>query len=258
MKSLMASAQDDTIWQAGYPRRRRPRWGLILVIAALHVLAMFGLARAFAPDFTASVIDEATSLVTVTVRTVEQPEPEVQPSPEPEPDEGRAGDEGREAVAREVLAPEPPIRIPNPSPAPRATSTGSANTSGARDQGTGTGAGGSGDGTGAGRGGNGRGGIPVTKPVKIAGDIRSARDYPVPPGGRETRFGQQVIVYMTVGVDGRASNCRVAEASNDPVADRITCDLAVERFRFEPARDANGAPVAAEYGWRQQWCRGSC
>ena len=244
-------------YRAGFGQKSRPRWGLIALLVLLHILAIFGLARIFAPDFTASVIEEATSLVTVTVRTVEEtPPPETMP--EPQPDEGRAGDEGREAVAREVTAPEPPIRIPNPSPAPRASSTGNANTSGASQQGSGTGAGGSGDGTGAGRGGSGRGGIPVTRPVKIAGDIRSARDYPVPPGGRETRFGQQVVVYMTVGVDGRASNCRVVEPSNDPVADRITCDLAVERFRFEPARDANGDPVAADYGWRQQWCRGSC
>ena len=33
----------------------------------------------------------------------------------------------------------------------------------------------------------GQGGIPVTRPVKIAGDINDARDYPTPPGGREVR-----------------------------------------------------------------------
>ena len=58
---------------------------------------------------------------------------------------------------------------------------------------------------------------------------------------------------MTVGTDGRASNCRVTEPSPDPEADRITCRLAVERFRFKPATDAIGNPVPATYGWRQRW-----
>ena len=109
-------------------------------------------------------------------------------------------------------------------------------------------------GTGSGRGGGGQGGgVAVTKPVKISGDINSASDFPAPPGGRATRFGSQVIVYMTVGTDGRASNCRVTKPSGDPRADDTVCRLAIERFRFRPATDSNGEPVAATYGWQQQW-----
>ena len=93
----------------------------------------------------------------------------------------------------------------------------------------------------------------MNPPVKTAGEINDARDYPVPPGGREIRRGKQVVVYMTVGTDGRARNCRVVQPSPDPEADRITCRLAEERFRFRPATDAMGNPVAAEYGWRQRW-----
>ena len=93
----------------------------------------------------------------------------------------------------------------------------------------------------------------VSSPVKIAGDINDARDYPVPPGGREIRRGHHVIVHMTVGTDGRPRNCSIVEPSPDPEADRITCRLAEERFRFRPARDEDGNPVAAPYGWRQDW-----
>lgn len=231
-------------------RTRRPRWGTLILIGLAHVAVLFGLMRVFAPDFTAAVIEDATSLVTVTVYT---PPPEATPSPDPspQPDEGAAGEQGRKAKAREVSA--PPVPRPTTNPVPRAASTGDANSSGARAQGEGTGAGGPGDGTGSGRGGQGAGGIPVTKPVKIAGDINDARDYPTPPGGREVRRGQEVIVYMTVGVDGRATDCRVTKPSADPDADRITCRLAEQRFRFKPATDANGDPVAATYGWRQRW-----
>lgn len=233
-----------------YAPPRKVRWGTLLLVGLLHLAVLAGLVRAFAPDLTAVVVEKATSLVTVTITT--PPEPSPAPSPEPsQRDEGAAGDEGKTATPREVSA--PPARIPRPTPAPRASSTGTANQSGAAQQGEGTGAGGNGNGTGSGRFGNGQGGIAVTKPVKIAGDINDARDYPTPPGGREVRRGQEVIVYMTVGVDGRARNCRVVTRSPDAEADRITCRLAEERFRFRPAQDADGNPVAAEYGWRQRW-----
>ncbi len=232
-------------------RRRKPRLGTLVLVALFHVLLFYGLAKAFAPDFTGAVEDRVVSTFTVTVTTPEEEPPP--PEPEPEPDEGAQGDPGREAVPREVMAPEPPIVI-QPSPMPRATSTGEADTSGAAHRGAGTGAAGTGSGTGSGGSGSGQGGlVPVSDPVKIAGDINSAGDYPIPPGGREIRRGQSVTIAMTVGVDGRASNCRVISPSPDPVADRITCELAVSRFRFRPAVNANGDPVPATYGWRQRW-----
>lgn len=234
-------------------RKHRPKWGTLLLVGLLHVAVLAGLVRAFAPDFTRSVVEEAASLVTVTVYT--PPPPEAEPSPDPRPDEGAAGEEGERATPREVTA--PPVPRPVTVPAPRVRSTGTANTSGAREQGQGSGAGGEGEGTGSGRSGSGTGGIPATPPVKIAGDIDDddIDDFPVPPGGRESRIGQSVIVAMTVGTDGRATNCRIAKPSNDPVADRLVCQLAVQRFRFRPATDANGNPVPATYGWRQDFFR---
>lgn len=236
--------------------RRRPRWGLIVLIVILHVLAILGLIRAFAPDFAGSVIEQASSLVSFNVEEPPpppEPAPEPSPDPSPEPDEGASGEVGEEAVPREVTAPEPVIILPSPSPVPIVPATGTENDSGARDRGEGTGAGGPGDGTGSGRSGSGQGGAPVTRPVKIAGDINDAADYPVPPGGRGIRSGESVTVAMTVTVDGRATDCHVIEPSPDPVADRITCELAVERFRFRPAVNAAGQPVPASYGWRQSW-----
>jgi protein TonB len=217
-------------------RRRKPRWGTLLLVGVLHLVALALLARVFAPDMTAQAIERVTSLVMVTVAT--------SPPPSPKPSAGAAAEEGRKATPREVVAPKAP-RVPA-TPAPRASSTGTANESGASEQGAGTGAGGGGMGTGGGA---------VTRPVKIVGTIDDARDYPVPPGGRRVRDGHSVTVAMTVGVDGRASNCRVISPSPDPVADRLTCELAVQRFRFRPAMDAAGRPVPATYGWRQSWFR---
>lgn len=230
--------------------RRRPRWWVIVLIALGHIAAIYGLVRIFAPDTMASV--ERTVLSTFNV-TISAPPPPPPPAVDPEPDEGAAGEEGTRAIPKPITAPAPEI-MPRPTPVPRASSTGVANASGARESGEGTGAAGTGSGTGSGRGGGGQGsGVAVTKPVKIAGDINSASDFPVPPGGRSTRFGSQVIVYMTVGPDGRASQCRVTQPSGDPLADDTVCRLAVERFRFRPATNSNGEPVAATYGWQQRW-----
>lgn len=228
--------------------RSRPRWWVIALVIIGHLLALYGLVRAFAPDAIESVERSVLSTFNVTI-TAPPPPP---PAAEPVPDEGAAGEQGKQAVPKPVTAPKPKVTA-KPTPVPRASSTGSASTSGAKDSGAGTGASGSGEGTGSGSGGGGQGGVAVTKPVKIAGDINSASDFPVPPGGRQARFGTSVTVYMTVGTDGRASNCRVVRPSPDREADAIVCRLAEQRFRFRPATDSRGNPVPATYGWRQEW-----
>ncbi|WP_137680196.1 hypothetical protein [Aurantiacibacter suaedae] len=235
-------------------RGKRLNWKLIAVLTLAHLLALIGLAQLFAPNLTAAVVERATSLVTVTVSTYE--EPEATPPPQvatPEPDAGSAGEEGERATPREVVAPSAPL--PRPDPAPRAASTGNADSSGARDQGSGTGAGGEGEGTGAGGLGRGQGGGVVTGPSYKSGAINAARDFPIPQGGRNVRDGTSVTVAFTVGVDGRASNCSVVAPGPDPATNALVCSLVIERIRFNPATDANGNAVPARYGWRQEFFR---
>jgi len=228
--------------------RPRPRLGVIVVVALLHVAAIFALIRAFAPDFTAQVTRTIVSTFNVTVTT-----PPPTPPPSKAPDKaGREGLEGKKAKPKEVKAPEPKVDIAKQT-APKVASTGNANTSGARDAGAGTGAGGAGSGTGAGGSGDGSGGGAATKAEKIAGDIRP-RD--LPPGGRETRQGSYVNVALTVGTDGKVKGCRVFRASPDAEADQRVCQLATERFRFRPATDRGGNPVQSVFGWQQRYCEG--
>ncbi len=231
-----------------YAPSRRPRWGTLLLVALLHLAALAALVRAFAPDFTAAVVEEAGSLISVTITA--PPDPETIPEPSPEADSGAAGEEGQRATPREVTA--PPAPLPRPSPAPRASSTGAANSSGAREQGEGTGAGGAGAGTGSGSAGGGQGG--GARPLElISGSIDNARDYPTPPGGRQVRRGQDVVIELTVATNGRVSACRVTDPSPAPEADAITCRLATERFVFRPRLNAAGEPVAGVFRWRQRW-----
>lgn len=220
---------------------------MALAVALIHILVLWALIHAFTPDLPARLVRDVTEAFNVTITSPPPPSPE--PSPEHEK-AGAAAEAGRKAVPKEVAAPKPKIVIIEKA-APPVASTGDAVTSGARDTGQGTGAGGQGSGTGSSAGGQGQGGGAAAKAVKIAGDINSARDYPAETRG--LRIGSEVIVVLTVGTDGRVKGCRIHRPSRDPEADRITCRLATERFRFRPATDAAGNPVTSNYGWRQWW-----
>ena len=226
--------------------------GLVIALVALvHVAAILGLIRAFAPDFSARVAEQVVATFNVTVVTEKSPEPPPPPPRAPEP-AGEAAEIGKKAVPKEAMAPKPKIAIATRA-APPVRGPGNRQSAGSAETGQGTGAGGQGNGTGSGAGGNGQGGGAslARKLELVAGNISSARDYP--SAGREARNGQQVTIQITVDSGGMPQNCRIVAPSNDPEADRRTCQLAVERFRFRPRLDPAGHPIAAEFQWRQRW-----
>lgn len=223
-----------------------PRWPLLCVIAIFHVFALYGLAHLLAPDFTASVERELVSTFTVTVTTPDEAE---EPDAPPEPDEGAEGAPGEEAVPQPVTAPTSPIER-NPQPLPQASSTGTAQRSGARDAGDGTGAEGDGLGTGSGNQGGGQGNGVAVRPSVASGNLDLRRDFPIPEGGRETRFGTSVTVFFTVTTDGRARDCAVTNSTADAQSTALVCGLVTEKIRFNPARNRAGDPIEARYGYR--------
>lgn len=225
---------------------RTTRAGVAALVAVLHVAAIVGLVRAFAPDFSAEVVQQVADVLTVTITAPPPPVPESQA----DLPFGAAGAAGKRVTPREVVAPRPEIVMAD-KPAPLVAGKGADNASGARDAGSGSGAGGAGSGTGSGAGGDGQGGGGAAGPVKIAGDINSARDYP--KSGRAMRRDDHVVIVLTVGTDGQVKGCRIHRASRDEQADRITCELASQRFRFRPATDRNGNAIESVYGWQQRW-----
>ena len=62
-----------------YAPSRRPRWGTLALVALLHLAALAGLVRVFAPDFTAQTLATVGSLITVTITAPPEPEPEPLP-----------------------------------------------------------------------------------------------------------------------------------------------------------------------------------
>ena len=230
-----------------YQPKRKRRWGTLALVVAMHALAIVGLGYVFAPDLATRAIDAATSVLTVNI-TASEPDP----PPSTEPDAGAAGAAGDRATPRPTSAPEPRIPVRPDPPAPRASAEGTENRSGA-NAGEGTGGAQQGAGTGTGGSGTGQGGGIATRAVKVAGDIGSAADYPVPPGGRQTRIGKSVTIAVTVGTDGMPKACRIHHGSGLPETDARTCELAMARFRFRPAMTAAGEPVESIYGWEQRF-----
>lgn len=114
----------------------------------------------------------------------------------------------------------------------------------------GTAAGGDGTGAGLGTAGTGAGGGGITRARRIAGDTRRA-DFPRARPSRQ--LGGSATAHFDVGTDGRVRNCRIVRTSGSAERDATLCRLIVDRFRYEPARDARGTAVPDVAGWRQDW-----
>lgn len=225
----------------------RTKLGVIVLVALLHVVVLLGLVRAFAPDFTAKAVEKVLSTFTVAITAPPPPPPAEQPKAA-----GDTGEAGKKAVPKEAKAPPPKIPIIK-APAPKARSTGSADTSGATNQGNGTGAGGQGSGTGADGTGSGQGSGKPSKAAHISGQINNAKDFPIPVGGREAWIGKSVVLALTVGPSGRATNCRVYKSSGFPETDATACVLAMQRLRFKPATNGAGEPITSTFYWQQKF-----
>jgi protein TonB len=74
------------------------------------------------------------------------------------------------------------------------------------------------------------------------GSFDNNRDYPSAALRREEQG--TVRVSFTIGIDGRVTSCNVMQSSGSSSLDSTTCRIILSRFRYDPARDAFGRPVA--------------
>lgn len=219
--------------------------GTLLVVVAVGFVLASGL------DLQA--VRRASETISAIALPAPQP-PREQPNPAPnatERESGKASAANRKAKAAPAFAPKPKILPPDPPPiaaAPKPGTGSDASAGATPTPGPGSGAGGQGDGTGAGGAGNGTGG--GTKAVWRSGTIRD-NDYPAEAS--RAKIGGEVEVRFTIQPTGRVTECRVTRSSGDASLDATTCRLIEARFRFRPATNAAGAPIATQYGWRQSW-----
>lgn len=84
----------------------------------------------------------------------------------------------------------------------------------------------------------------------LGGRIRNS-DYP--REARQAGAEGTVFVRFAVRPDGRVGGCSVTRSSGHPALDATTCRLIQKRFRYEPARDADGRRVPDVMQGRQVW-----
>lgn len=245
-------------------QNRADRARAILAVILLHLAAAAALVRGF--DV------EVTRAANSALRVFDLPALPPPPPPSPPPvrpereqsgaEEGRAAPPALRARPKPVVAPEPQVRVPVMPrvTAPKVAADGAQDRSGAAPTpGPGTGAGGEGEGTGAGASGTGSGaggsgeglgaGTGRGAPARHLSGRITRGDYPRSAWREGVR--SRVGVRFTVGPDGSVSNCRVVATSGDARVDRITCRTVEASFRYAPARNARGEPVASDIAWTQ-------
>jgi protein TonB len=241
---------------------RRERLASFAGVALLHLLLGWALLLSLAPALVRSVSEP---LGVFNLREAPPPPPFEEPEVKQEPEPGPAPEEpaGESAApprqAPPVVAPKRVVERENPAvaagliPSSGGDSGGvSANASGTGGSGSGTGSGSATGtaGTGSGGGGTGGSGAAVVRPKLRSGAILP-RDYPRAAAGAQGMVQTQ----LTVGASGAVTGCRVTRSSGNAVLDATTCRLIRERFRFTPARNAQGSPVPDVHGWQQRWWR---
>ena len=205
-------------------------------------------------------VDDALKVLTV-VTPPPPPDPPppqpVQTRPKPKLEEGAASPPNLRAKPTEIVAPKVEPLIPSPVIAAPEPDIGDEAAKGAAAiLGPGTGSGGIGEGSGSGRGGYGPGGGGggASPPRHISGRLRHS-DYP--RWAKDSGIGGTVTVILTIETNGRVSHCEVARSSGSAGLDDMTCELLQERYRYRPARDAQGRPVRSReisnHSWVMEW-----
>jgi periplasmic protein TonB len=58
---------------------------------------------------------------------------------------------------------------------------------------------------------------------------------------------------VTVGANGRVTDCQISSSSGHPDLDQATCTNVTRRARFDPALDSSGNPTTGTYSNRVRW-----
>ena len=225
----------------------RQRFATGAAVGILHIAAILGLISAFAGGVALSNPGDTALLSTFTAKP--KPPPPSPPQPARRDQGGAPKPAAKPAKAAPAVA-AAIIPVAEPRPAATVDGTGAEPANGSAGSGRGSGGGGEGQGAGAGIGDGEDGGTDLRQ---IAGEIHED-DYP-----REAVRAHQsgkVHIRFTVGANGRVSDCMVTRSSGSPSLDTTTCRLILQRFRYEPSRDAQGRPHADTVEGVHEWRMG--
>jgi protein TonB len=234
----------------------RDKSGAILAVAAIHAALLFtflhisGRLDLAGPQSVLRVIDLAP----------EPPPPPPPPPPrqqteKPKEKEGGSSPKNIRSEATPVVAPKPKVETPrvNPIAASETPRQRNAPTQGASNVvGPGTGVGGIGTGTGSGTGGAGPGGggEGAVYPPQLLTPTLRGRDFPRQLLDDWPR-GAQIFMRLRIDARGVVIQCIVDRGTGNPTIDYTVCNTVQARFRYRPAANRFGQPVAGWAGYRQ-------
>lgn len=202
------------------------RIAAFVVVALLHVALGYALVTGLAYEGVKNIVKKVTTV------DIKKEEPKKEPPPPPK----------KAAAAPPIVAPPPKVNISNISPPVEITQT-----------------------------------IPppapppivVAPPAPVAappppkftpknpvprgnpGSWATTNDYPT-RALREEREGTTGF-RVTVGPDGRVTDCQVTSSSGSPDLDDAACKNVQRRARFNPATDGEGNPTTGTYSNRVRW-----
>jgi len=223
--------------------RKRDRVKAAIAVAIFHALLGYA--------FITGLAYEVVNKVGERLEVFDIPDPPPPPEEKPEPVKPKTAEPEGAAAPKSmpaIVAPKPEIPLPVTPKVQTAPASGTSNVpgegTGSGGTGTGTGSGGSGSGTGGGGGDGGE------KAQRIRGNL-AYND--LPRSARERSARGTVGVRFIVQPDGRVTGCSVTRPSGDPDLDGTTCRIIERRFRYRPARNAQGQPVAETVTTSFEW-----
>lgn len=74
-----------------------------------------------------------------------------------------------------------------------------------------------------------------------------------PPAAIRAGAQGRVVARLSVGADGRVTDCTVSASSGNEDLDSTTCRIAKSRVRFSPAKDDSGNAIASTYTLPVRW-----
>ena len=74
-----------------------------------------------------------------------------------------------------------------------------------------------------------------------------------PPAAQRAGAQGRVVARLSIGTDGKVTDCSVTASSGNDDLDSTTCRIARSRVRFTPAKDDSGQPMTSSYTLPVRW-----
>lgn len=74
-----------------------------------------------------------------------------------------------------------------------------------------------------------------------------------PPAAIRAGAQGRVVARLTIGTDGRVTDCSVSSSSGNNDLDNTTCRIARSRVRYTPAKDESGNPIQSTVSLPVRW-----